>query len=40
MEFFLNGDMVLFAKLLLALILGLALGFERTIAGKMAGMRT
>ncbi len=40
MEFFLNGDTILFGKLLLALTLGLALGFERTIAGKMAGMRT
>ncbi len=37
---FLNGDTVFFGKLLLALVLGLALGFERTIAGKMAGMRT
>jgi len=40
MEFFLNGDTVIFGKLLLALVLGLALGFERTIAGKTAGMRT
>ena len=40
MEFFLNNDTILFGKLLLALILGLALGFERTIAGKTAGMRT
>jgi putative Mg2+ transporter-C (MgtC) family protein len=39
-DFLLNGDMLLFGKLLLALLLGLALGFERTIAGKMAGMRT
>lgn len=38
--FLLEGDMVLMGKLLLALILGLILGFERTIAGKMAGMRT
>ncbi len=40
MEFFLNGDTILFGKLFLALILGMTLGFERTIAGKMAGMRT
>lgn len=35
-----NGDFLLFEKLLIALLLGLTLGFERTIAGKMAGMRT
>ena len=30
----------IFLKLLLAMLLGLALGLERTFAGKMAGMRT
>lgn len=40
MDFFLSGDTFLFTRLILALLLGLALGFERTIAGKMAGMRT
>lgn len=39
MEFY-SADLVFFGKLALAMLLGLALGFERTIAGKMAGMRT
>ena len=40
MENFLNGDLVLFGKLFISLVLGLAIGVERTMAGKMAGMRT
>lgn len=40
MDPILMGDVVMFGKLILALLLGLVLGFERTIAGKMAGMRT
>lgn len=40
MDYFVNADIMLFGKLTLALLLGLCLGFERTIAGKMAGMRT
>ena len=35
-----SPDLLIFGKLALAMLLGLALGFERTIAGKMAGMRT
>jgi len=37
---FFSPDLLVFYKLMLATLLGLALGFERTIAGKMAGMRT
>jgi putative Mg2+ transporter-C (MgtC) family protein len=40
MDMLLQGDWLLFEKLFIALLLGLSLGFERTIAGKMAGMRT
>lgn len=34
------GDIDMFAKLALALVLGAVLGFERVTAGKEAGMRT
>lgn len=35
-----NPDIVSFLQLMLALFLGTALGLERVIAGKVAGMRT
>jgi putative Mg2+ transporter-C (MgtC) family protein len=39
-QFFLSEYGDLLSKLLLALLLGSAVGLERTIAGKQAGMRT
>ncbi|MEK7228218.1 MAG: MgtC/SapB family protein [Patescibacteria group bacterium] len=38
MEQFLNNEM--FIRLFIAMVLGIALGFERFIAGKPAGIRT
>lgn len=40
METFFTGDVLIFIQLVVALILGSLVGLERTLAGKMAGMRT
>lgn len=37
---FLNADVIVFLQLILALLLGMFLGTERTFAGRTAGMRT
>lgn len=41
MESFLFGpELIPFAELFLAMVLGMAIGIERSLAGKVAGMRT
>ena len=37
---FADENIIIFLQLVLAMLLGIALGVERSIAGKMAGMRT
>ncbi|MEX0934857.1 MAG: MgtC/SapB family protein [Candidatus Paceibacterota bacterium] len=40
MESFFTGNILIFAQLIVALILGALVGLERSLAGKTAGMRT